>query len=70
MTDKKFLSDVGQRIREVRYKKAWTQQQLANKCNFQKASLSRIEAGKTNPTLLTLRKICMALKTDFSQLLP
>ncbi len=55
---------IGQRIKELRLRKKMTQHKLAMSCNFEKASMSRIEAGKTNMTLLTLRKICIALETN------
>ena len=69
MTDPRFLSQIGKRIRELRLKRKLTQQALATRCSFQKASLSRIEAGKTNMTLLTMRKICLALKSEPAELL-
>ena len=68
MTDPKFLEQLGSKIRELRKAKDLTQNELAMQCNFEKASLSRIESGKTNMTILTLRRICNALQIDFSQL--
>jgi transcriptional regulator with XRE-family HTH domain len=68
MTDRKFLYSTGQRIKSLRGKKKMTQQQLALKCGFQKASLSRIESGKTNLSLLTLKRICQALKLDMAEI--
>jgi len=65
MSDLKFLAVVGGRIKELRLKKEMTQNELAILCNFEKASMSRIESGKTNMTILTLRKICNALEIDF-----
>jgi len=41
-----------------------TQNELALQCNFEKASMSRIESGKTNVTVLTLRKISKALNAE------
>jgi len=38
-----------------------TQNELAMECDFEKASLSRIESGQTNLTMHTLYKICKAL---------
>ena len=37
-------------------------------CDFEKASLSRIELGKTNTTVLTLCKICKALDIHIKEL--
>lgn len=64
MTDPKFLSVLGARIKELRLKKNMTQIDLAMNCNFEKASMSRIESGKSNITLLTLKKIIEVLEID------
>jgi DNA-binding XRE family transcriptional regulator len=63
MSDIKFLTNLGARIRELRLQKNMTQHELAKQCNFEKASMSRIESGKTNMTVLTLRKIGLVLET-------
>jgi len=67
MSDTKFLTMLGAKIKEIRLSKEMTQNELAMQCNFEKASMSRIESGKTNVTILTLWKIGKALETDVSQ---
>ena len=67
MTDTKFLTTLGARIKELRLSKAMTQNDLATQCDFEKASMSRIEAGKTNITILTLHKISKALAIDITE---
>ena len=69
MNDPKFLSLLGARIRTLRMSKEMTQNELANQCEFEKASMSRIEGGKTNITILTLRKISRALDIDIAEFL-
>jgi len=69
MKESKFLAGLGARIKELRLKKEMTQNDLAVHCDFEKASMSRIEAGKTNITILTLHKISKALDVDISELL-
>uniref|UniRef100_UPI003217AC0D helix-turn-helix domain-containing protein n=1 Tax=uncultured Draconibacterium sp. TaxID=1573823 RepID=UPI003217AC0D len=59
---------IGERIRILRESKGITQQNLAAICNFEKANLSRLEAGRTNPTISTLYKISQALKVSISEL--
>ena len=68
MADKKFLMNLGARIKEIRLKKNLTQNDLAIQCNFEKASMSRIESGKANPTIKTLLRISQALDVKFSVL--
>jgi transcriptional regulator with XRE-family HTH domain len=64
MTNSKFLAGIGARIKELRLDKDMTQNDLAVHCDFEKASMSRIEAGKTNITVLTLHKISKALDVE------
>jgi transcriptional regulator with XRE-family HTH domain len=69
MNDLQLLIEIGARIKKIRAAKNLSQNDLAIMCNFEKASMSRIEAGKTNVTLLTLQKISSALKVEVSDLL-
>jgi transcriptional regulator with XRE-family HTH domain len=66
MSDLKFLAGLGFKIKELRLRREMTQNELAMQCNFEKASMSRIESGKTNVTVLTLRKISKALETPMT----
>jgi transcriptional regulator with XRE-family HTH domain len=61
MTEEKFLAVLGKSIRDKRKEKKLSQDKLAALCNVEKANLSRIESGKTNATILTLRKISEVL---------
>lgn len=68
MGNEQFLLKLGSRIKHIRSEKKMSQVNLAAKCDFEKASMSRIESGKTNSTILTLRKISDALEVDVSDL--
>ena len=68
MSDTIFLTTLGKRIKKIREEKKINQITLASRCNFEKASMSRIESGKGNPTVLTLRKICKALDVPMHDL--
>lgn len=59
---------IGRNIRFLRESKGISQQNLAATCNFEKGNLSRIEAGRTNPTIATLYKISQALEITISEL--
>lgn len=67
MSEPEFLMSLGARIKELRLDKNMTQNELAIQCNFEKASLSRIESGKTNITILTLNRISRALDVEMSE---
>lgn len=69
MDDLQLLVAVGARIKKIRTVKNLSQNELAIICNFEKANMSRIEAGKTNITLLTLQKISKGLEVDIVKLL-
>ena len=67
MPEKKNLVALGGRIRKLRTRKGLSLSELAYMCDFEKASLSRIELGKTNTTILTLYKISKALEIPISE---
>ena len=69
MDDLQLLIEIGANIRKLRMEKKLSQNDLAILCNFEKASMSRIEAGKTNVTIFTLYKISKALNVNIEDLL-
>jgi len=68
MSETILLTQIGAKIKELRTTKNMTQNELALRCNFEKASMSRIETGQTNPTIRTLFKISNALEVQISDL--
>jgi len=71
LTDKNLtiLKNLGAKIKSIREEKGILQHDLAAMCNFEKSSMARIEAGRTNPTYLTLSKIAISLNLTISELL-
>ena len=65
---KKIQLRIGRRIKEIREDKGIAQQVLAAQCNMEKSNLSRLETGRSNPTLHTLYKIAYYLKVPLSEL--
>jgi transcriptional regulator with XRE-family HTH domain len=63
-----FQKKLGERIKALREKKGVSQQELASLCDFEKSNMSRIEAGRTNPTVSTLLKISYALNINITVL--
>ena len=68
MSDSKIQVKVGIQIQKIRELKGLSQQDLAAKCNFEKSNMSRLEAGKVNPTLSTLEKVASALEINIIEL--
>jgi transcriptional regulator with XRE-family HTH domain len=66
MKETELLTSLGARIRAIRSSKNMTQNDLA--VEFEKASMSRIESGKSNPTVRTLLKICRVLDVRIEDL--
>ncbi len=64
MKKEEVLKRIGLKIKEMRDDRKVSQQDLGAACNFEKSSMSRIEAGRTNLTIGTLLKICAALDVE------
>lgn len=63
------ISEIASRIRELRKSRNMTIQELAYRCEMERSNMSRIEAGKTNLTIKTLCKICIALGVELNDIL-
>ncbi|MDO4726465.1 MAG: helix-turn-helix transcriptional regulator [Porphyromonadaceae bacterium] len=61
---------VGKNIQRLRAERGWSQVDLAGMIdgNIDTTNISRIESGRTNPTLLTLYRIAQALGVPMSDL--
>lgn len=57
---------LGNRIRELREKKALTQKDLSFKCKISERTLQRIENGHVNPRAYTLKSLSALLEDDFT----
>lgn len=67
--DNVFLKTLGKRIRDIRKEKGFTQVELGDMIDMEKPNMNRLEKGGTNPTILTLKKICIALGITLDYLL-
>jgi transcriptional regulator with XRE-family HTH domain len=66
-----ILKKVGERIKEVRLQKGISQADLVGRMegNIDATNISRIEAGRTNPTVFTLFRIAEALGVPLNELM-
>lgn len=66
-----FLKSIGKTIKKVRLEKNLTQVDLVGRMagTIDPTNIARIEAGRTNPTIYTLKRIADALEVDISELL-
>ena len=59
---------IWEKIAELRKKKGLTQVQFAKKLKIQRTALTRIELGKTNYTIKSLRNIAKELEISIEEL--
>jgi len=66
-----ILKLIGKRIKELRMQKGISQADLVGRMegNIDPTNISRIEAGRTNPTVITLYRIAEALEIKLVDLL-
>ena len=71
MEKSEILKKVGKRIKEVRLQKGISQADLVGRMegNIDATNISRIEAGRTNPTVYTLFRLAEALEVSPKDLL-
>ena len=71
MEKSEILKKVGKRIKEVRLQKGISQADLVGRMQgeIDPTTISRIEAGRTNPTVFTLFRLAEALEVDAKELL-
>ena len=69
MTEKTRLKNLGINIKSERLRKNLSQEKLAELTNISRNSVSLIETGKINPTILKLIDIAKVLEIDINVLL-
>lgn len=70
MEKSEILKAVGKKIKELREAKGLSQVDLVGEIegNIDTTNISRIESGRTNPTLYTLYRIASALEVELTDL--
>ena len=61
--------NVGDKIKELRKKKDWSQTELAKKMNLKSSNLSRYEAGKIQPSLPIMERFAKVFNVSIDYLL-
>ena len=71
MEKSEILKKIGKKIQEIRLNRGLTQVELVGKIEgeIDTTNISRIEAGRTNPTVYTLFRIAEALEVRLNDLL-
>lgn len=69
MPDPEILAAFGKRVRALRLRKKWTQEQLADKADLNLGQISRIERGVREVRLTTVVALVVALEVNPDDLL-
>lgn len=59
---------IGQRVRELRLERDWTQAELGERADLDHTAVSRIEHDRVKPTRRTLRDLVRAFDVPVEQL--
>lgn len=70
MVDKDLYKLIGLMIRDYRKLRGYSQIDFAKKISINRASLSNIEAGKQQVSILIVYKIALAFNVEITQFLP
>lgn len=62
--EKADLIAFGQRVREVRLARGWTQEDLAEKASMDRTYVGGIERGERNLAFLSIRRLALALSSS------
>lgn len=63
------VEKIAMRLKQLRAKRGWTQEQLAEKAGINRGYLARLETGRHDPTITTLEKLAKALRVKVAALL-
>jgi transcriptional regulator with XRE-family HTH domain len=64
-----ILERFGQRVRELRVKRGWSQDQFAHECGLDRTYMGGIERGERNLALRNIERIAKALGVTISHLM-
>jgi transcriptional regulator with XRE-family HTH domain len=66
----KLLRVLGERVRDVRKERGFSQEKLAELADIHVNHLRRVELGQANPTYLVLLRLAKALDISLQRMLP
>ena len=68
MTKKTILIKFGEKVREIRKQKGFSQEQLSFEADLHRTYIGMIERAEKNVTLLNIEKIARALEVEISEI--
>lgn len=67
-SEQKLMTAFGRRVRALRKKHDWSQEELAERADAHRTYISGIERGRQNISLLTMKKLAQALSVGMDEL--
>lgn len=67
--DNELLEELARKIKYQRNQLELSQEKLAEKCDFDRTYISLLERAQRNPSYLSLKKLCIGLEVELSDLL-
>jgi transcriptional regulator with XRE-family HTH domain len=68
LDDRRFLQQIGARVRDARIARRLTQAQLGDICRLHRTFIGSVERGERNAAILSLRRIASALRVPLAGL--
>ena len=59
---------LGQRVRDLRLQRGWSQEELGAQCGIDRTYVSGVERGVRNPTLTVIAALATGLKVSIEEL--
>ena len=69
LDDRRFLRQLGERIREARQSRKLTQAALADACRLHRTFIGSVERGERNVSILNLRLIARVLRVSLAEVM-
>jgi len=67
MDKNQVLLRLGERVKEIKIQKGWTQTELANKIGKDHPSINKLENGRVNPNYYFLYEVANGLGVDVKE---
>lgn len=69
LDERKFLRELGLRLRARREEQGLTQEELGERCRLHRTFIGSVERGERNVSILNLRTLARALRQSLNELL-
>jgi transcriptional regulator with XRE-family HTH domain len=68
LDDRRYLEELGRRIRHQRQSRRWTQADLGQRCGLHRTFIGSVERGERNLSILNVRLIGRVLRISLNDL--